>query len=294
MSNTGRFLSVLRMIGKALLLVFCCLATLLAILSAVIKNTLLDESTYVSVTERPGFVEDMTAFVRDELESECLFYDLPFSVIDEALSDARVETFAREYAHNVYETLTTGTALEFPEWQAQPFVDAVNTFFESLPDADRPLDITAADTVGNELSACAFSMLKAGLDEKLLMVGHRVFSHPLLCRLVDWFGWFVTAAVLFATAGLLLAWRQIRYHLYSTALTLGIGSATSFFSFWLLRRYDPASRLALMDSPLKLYVDAVLNAILDEAIYISGWCFGIASVLVLVAIVIQLFPRRAA
>lgn len=292
MANVSKLLSLLRSVCKIVVLFICCLTTLLAILSAVVNCTLLNEETYASLTEREGFLQDMTALVRDELEAECLFYGLPFTVLDDALSSEAIEAFSQKYVQNLYVALRDGKPLEEPAWQSAPFVSAVQRFFDSLPDSEKPLDITAADTIGGELSVCALSMLKAGINDKMLALGHRVFSHPLLLRLSTGFTWFVLIAVLAALFGLILAWRRARYHLYTTAFAIGVTSAVAFFSFWLFRRYDPAVRLALLDSPLKVYVDALLNSVLEQSVYITGCCFAVATGFFLISVIVQFVPYR--
>lgn len=282
-------LAVLRIV----LLVLLCVFFVFTALSAYVRYVLLDKSSYTAFADETAFVTKMTAFVREELEANCLFYDLPFSVLDAPLDEDTVRDYTRQYANELYNALAAGDAVTVPTVDAAPYVSSIKTFFYSLPEEERPLDSeTAADTVGGELAANAQAALKAGFNESLLNVGHRLLGHPLIDRLADMVAVLAVITIAVLAACLAMDIRCLRPAFYNVSLSGLIGGIVIVVPFWLLRQYDLSARLAIMDSPMKLYIDGMLNSIVDGGLAIGWWCFLITAVLFLVAIAVCVWPAK--
>lgn len=292
MSNMRTVLSILRSALSILLTVLLVPMAVLTVLSVVLNETLVHQENYTTAVQTAEFAEQMNGYLRDELESECLFYDLPFSVLDDALSIKRIETFSGEYAATIHDALFNGSDIKTPSWDAQPFVDAVQKFFDSLPQEKKPFDETAAVTVGTELSEYAVGLLKAGVREAFLEKGHQLLSHPLLSVLLHKMSLFLWMTIVCAAGVLLCHWEKWKKGLYAISFALGISSVITAAPLWLLKRYELMERLALADSPLKLYIEAIFNSILFEAAQMTGICFVVSCFLVLLAIVLNCVPSR--
>jgi hypothetical protein len=263
---------------------------MLTLMAAVVKYVILEENSYTAFVADDRFAEDMTAFVRETLESDCLFYDLPFSVLDESVTAEAIGAYSEQYAEKIYDSLQTGEELAVPVLDAAPYVTAVSTFFESLPEEEQPLDNTAADTVGGELAANAAAVLKAGMNDTFLTMGYTVLSHSALKMLGDGFVWLVMTTVGMVVICVFMGIRRLRYQVYAIGFSCLLGATFVFVPLWLLQRYDLSSHLVVGDSPLKLYIDGILNGIVEQSLAIAGWCFFILLLAFLIGIVIAILP----
>lgn len=289
MSNSRKFLSSLRTAVTVLMSIVIFLFSLAAVCSFVFRSLLTNKEIYVQSVHTDAFSEEMTSFLREDLEAECLFYDLPFSVLDTALSAERIDAFVVEYALEIHSALLYGAEIKTPEWDATPFIDAVQQFFDSLPAEEKPFDQTAAVTVGTELSDYSVSFLKAGMPEVFLKKGYQLLSHPMVLSFqkTELFLWAIVAC---AVGLLLCSWGKWKKGLYTLFFSVGMASFTVTASFWLLTRYNIMERIALADSPLKLYIETIFNEALHRALSLSGVCFLIVSGLFLLTVILTVLP----
>ena len=283
----SKFLTVLRILLSVLL----CPIVLLTLLSAVVRFTVYDPQSYTSFVD-DSVAMSLTSFVRDELEAECLFYDLPFEVLDTPLSQQHVKAYAQQYADAMAKALLEGEEFAVPAVDESLYVSSVQAFFDSLPQEERPLDPKAAQTVGKELAAIAQSQMKAGLNDSWLRLAHRYLSHRFLAMLADGFFVLVAAVAVLWLAAVLVSLSHWRQSLYGCAFGSAVGSAFVAIPLFLLFRYGLPERLALMDSPLKLYIDGVLNALIADAIRLTVTVFIVLSVLLLFTVVFCLIPNK--
>lgn len=292
MNKFRTLIPTVRSVMMAILSVFLVLFSLLSILSVVFRSAIVDEENYRKAVQTPSFSEKMKGYMREELESECLFYDLPFSVLDEALVAENIDAFVVRYAEELYSALLNGTAIAISDWDSQPFVDAVQHFFDTLPLEEKPFDPNAAQTVGTELSDYTVFLLKGGIRESFLKMGYKIFSHPLIVKLIEKLTFFFWMAIVCVLGILLCSWSDWRKGGYIISFMLGISSFLALVPFWLLDRYSLMERISLADSPFKLYVESIFNSILHEAITITATCFLVTTGLFLLSIVLRSFSSH--
>ena len=78
---------------------------LLTALSFAVRDAVLDRTLYRDVVRRPSVPSRMIEYAREELEAECLFYGLPFDIIDEALNESVAAVYAESYVDAVYDAM---------------------------------------------------------------------------------------------------------------------------------------------------------------------------------------------
>ena len=285
MNNWQKVLSNLRSVLFFVLVLFASAALVLAILSVAFRSTAMDKENYVKPMQTDRFCESMYGYLREDLESECLFYDLPFSVLDDALKLEQIEAFCGQYAAEIYDALVNGDAVDTPDWETTSFVNAVQRFFDSLPQEERPLDETAAVTIGTEFSEYAAAVLKGGIRDRFLETGRQWLSHPLVRVLAHKTILFWCLTIIGALGAMLCRLKQWRRGAYLLSFALGMSSFATMIPFWLLSRYSLMDKIALSDSSLKLYIETVFNGVLHEAVTITGVAFGLATVLLIATVV---------
>lgn len=268
----------------SLLLVFSVAATLL---SHVLQYALYDRAAYTKAAHSPELIESVHVALLNGLESECLFYDLPFETMKTAVSKEVVETLVTTQTSAVYDALFDGKPLPTLLWDSAAFTQTIQSFFDTLPKQDRPSD-TVAQTIADDLINSLSPILNIGLSDKLLKQGHdmveklsplRVFASltiPLL----------IVSAIL-ATALWLLTPKNIPQRLQSVFGMTFLGFSVVAVPLWLLQWYDLPARLVLGESALKDYVDGVLYQIIDHSVTITSIVFAVSAVVLVASVVFR-------
>lgn len=275
---------------RGLVCVLLCTFFLVTLLSAFVKFTLFDQSEYRAVVEKEGFSEEMAGFVREALEAECLFYDLPFTILDATVTEEFADQFSRAYAENLHEALFEGSEMKIPPVDSELYRAAIVDYFATLPKEEQPLDNDAAATIADAFSQTASLVLQSGISDRLLQPAGRVLTHPLLVQMESSFSHLVTVTGALLIVGLLLGIGCFRRQCYCLCGALTVGSMLFFVPVWLLWKYDLPEKLVLGESPLRLYVDGILYRFFDELWHLAAVAFIVSAVLLLIAIVAHSWP----
>ncbi len=280
--KTARFL-------LSLLLVFSVAATLLAF---VLRYIFFNRTSYTKAAHAPAVIESVHAALLNSLESECLFYDLPFETIKTAVSKEVVETLVTTQTSAVYDALFDGTPLPKVQWDPTTLAQTIQTFFDTLPEQDRPSD-TAAQTIADDLINSLSPILNIGLSDKLLKQGHGIVQKLLPLQS------FSSLAVLWLLLSVALAlglwWvtpKGTAQRLQSVFGMTFFGSSVVAVPLWLLCRYDFPSQLVLGESALKQYINGVLYQIIDYSVILSSVVFCVSAVLLIAAVITKIIPRK--
>lgn len=287
-----RCLSVWHVLGFVLLM----LSLAATILLFCVRHILLDESVYNAIPETDGFVEGMTAYVLEDLNNECDVYDNGdklFEKLEAVVTKDRVEALSRRYAESVYDSLITGEEPEKIAVDSAVYRSAIDAFFATLPAEERPDEESASLTMAKELADSTAAVLQSGLVDKVLPQAHRyIYGNATVQRLSSLFGWAVAATVVLTALNLMWFGSDFRRRAYATAGALFLGSSLVFVPFCLIQQHGIADRLVLGHSPLKLYVDGVVNGLIDGMTAVALWVFIVCGVLLLAAIAALVWPPR--
>ena len=288
------FLSVWHVLGFVLLM----LSLAATVLLFCVRHVLLDESVYHAIPETPGFVEGMTEYVLEDLSNECDIYvngDKLFDRVKTVVTREWVGSLSRHYAESVHDALMTGEQPQKIEVDAAAYRQAIDTFFATLPEEERPQDETTSLTMAEELADSTATVLQSGLVDKVLPSAYRyIYGNATVRRLSSLFGWAVAVTVLLVALNLMWFGSDMRRRSYATAGALFLGSAVVFLPLWLVQRHGIADRLVLGNSPLKLYVDGVLNGLIEGMTSAALWVFVTCAVVLLASVAAVVWPRRHA
>ena len=279
---------VLRPVVQSLLSLLLAVALAVTVLLFGVRGAVYSERLYSRIPDDPAFINGMETYVSEALEAECLFYDLPFETVKQAVTRDRLLELSREYASAVYTSLCSGDELGEFTVDPAPYRAVLDTYFASLPEAERPVDANTSAVLSEELARVTASVLSSGLINRVLDYGHRfVYGDSLLRKVTSYAPWALVLTVLLAALSL-IPWGGWRRRLYATSGAAFIGSALAFVPLWLLQQHDLAERLALGASPLKLYVGGIVNGVVNGMTAAALWVFIgclvglIASIVILV------------
>lgn len=275
--KTARFL-------LSLLLVLSVAATLL---SCVLRYALLDRTAYTKAAHSPALVNSVHTVLLNRLESECLFYDLPFETLKTAVSKETAKTLVTAQTLAMYDALFNGAPLPKVEWDGAALTRTIQSFFDTLPEQDRPTN-DAAQTIAADLINSMSPMLRIGLSDKLLAQGHSSIKKLLpLQSFATITVWLALLSVVLAVGLWLVTPKSTPQRLQTVFGMVFFGSSVVAVPFWLLRWYDLPSRLVLSESALKQYVNSVLYRIVNYSVTVTSVVFAVSAVLLFTAVVLR-------
>ncbi len=271
--------------ARFLLAVVLCAAVVCSLLAFSLQ-AVFDSDVYGEAAETDVFVSALYTEVSEHLESECLFYDLPYDTVIKAMPVQTVQDVSREHITAVYDTLCHGTKLPSVTLDSAPFKRAIDSFFATLPVEERPLDPDASSTIAGELAESTALVMSIGISDKLLSSAHPLFAETSPLRRVTNAGIWLLLAVVVLTAVSLIPFKStLRQRVYGTAGALFIGSAIVAVPMWLFAGLDLPAKIAIGDSALREYVNGVLYTVLGRANTVATVAFVVTAVLLIAAVV---------
>ncbi len=286
----NRFLRSLLHTLVSILLIAC---TAMTVLLWGVNRVVFSETVYSNLAKDTAFTEGMRTYLLDDLEAECLFYDLPFDTVKTVVTAEWVNDLSQEYMAIAYDTLHNGSSTREFSVDPTPYRVVLENFFASLPEKERPLDENVAVTLSKELAQSTQQVLAGGMVNTVLDYGYRfVYGNEPLRRVVDRSGWLAVAVLVLAVLSLLPFGSTWRQRAYATAGSLFLGSTLVFVPLWLLQRYGLAARLALGASPLKLYVTGIVDGMINGMTATAGWIFVGTAVLLVAAVIVLVFHKK--
>lgn len=272
-------------IGRIVLPVLLCLLLIATIASVFLNAIVYEEEVYTTAVCTDSFQDALYSYLRTGMEDECLFYDLPFSILDKGLDGEDIAAVTEEYTKAVYGSLKSGEKKEFPTLSPDPLEREINAYFASGEAEEGLGNSSDSRIIAEEMSKTASAMLYAGVSDTFLDVGHRVFGISILIKFASLMPILIGVTVLFLVLSLLSGIGDFPRQAYRTFGGLTIGASLVFVPVWLLCRYDLPSRLVLGDSPLKLYVNTIFYAITDKMFTVSLWMLVITAILLIASVV---------
>ena len=130
-------------VGRLVLSLLLVLSVAATFLSCFVKYVFFNRSLYVQAAESPAFLQAVNTAFGEVLEADCLFYDLPVDTVKTAISEEQVKETVTAYMTSVYDVLCSGETLASASVDSSLFQKAIDSFFASLPEEERPMDPNA-------------------------------------------------------------------------------------------------------------------------------------------------------
>ena len=269
---------------RVLLAVALCVVSFCAVASAAVQAVVLNPDTYTAYTQRAAFREQMKTYAYTALEDEFLYYNFPLSLCETMLPSSTIDAFAYDYGAAIYRAIATDEGLKTPQLDARPFIHAVEQFYATLPEDERPTDEDAA-AVGNDLANVMQIVLDAGMLSKVVNYADDIIPQPLLHMFADTVWVWIAVAVVLGVVLIALNRKKKVYQLYLTVFACHIGTALFFVPVWLLHRYSLTSRLSVGPSPMKLYLEGIVTSVTEGLQTVALYPLVITALLTVVAVV---------
>ena len=274
--------NVLLAVGRSLLAVALCVL-FAAVMFCLSLKPLFERSVYEKAVATDAVISALHAEVLDHMASECLFYDLPYDTLKTAVPVDMVKTILHERASVVYEALENGAQMSSVIVDPAPFKAAIDSFFNTLPSEERPLDPDASATIAAELAEGVSWVMNMGIGDKLINIVHPLFARA--HRFIDMGVWFLFAVIVLAAVSMLPVKTTLRQRAYSTAGALFIGSALVSVPTWLFAGLDFPDKLAIGDSALRELVNTVLYTAIHRMTLVTTTVFIVCAALLTASVV---------
>lgn len=289
-----RFYSVWAGFGRAVLLVLLALTTAVLLVLVAVRQTLFDRDLLVASAVTPAYVEAVQKAANQNVESECLFFGIDYSYVEDALDTETVQQLSKTYLGDLYDALYSGEAVKELSLSAELFSPGVDAFFASLGEYGSTIDNATRREITQALASTAKAALQSFPYSNILPQLHAyTFGHPLMAQL-DTALWITVllflgslAATVFLGAGNKLT------SLYRAAGSMWCAAALWFIPFSLFMSVDLPEKLAF-DGSLKLLITSLLNAALSRAEWVFGVAFGVLTLFLIVtaALLLHRFCNR--
>lgn len=281
-----------RSIIRAALSVLLLLSVAATLFAYMVNYSLFDTTCYMKAAESPAFTESVHTAVYDQLESECLFYELPFDTMKTVIDKEQINRLVKEQLVSVGNSIVHEKPMADIVLDTAPFVKAIDTFFASLPEDERPLDNNAAQTIANDLVKAIEPVLHFGVGNTLLKSAQGIMRKLLPLKQFTSLGVvLLLGSIVLAVGVWFLAVGPFSHRLYTVAGLLFLGSSVAAVPMWLLRWYDLPSRLVLGQSALKQYINQVIYSLVDHLTIVTSAVVAVSAVLLITTVVLKLKPH---
>lgn len=284
---TKRPVAVLLSLLRGVVCLLMLLSFIVAILSFSFKQVIADRQNYRLAAQAPTLAQELIDHVRDDLETECLFYGLPLDIVDEAVSREMAADYIVQYVDAVYDAVFVSGKLTVPTLDAASFRAPIAQQLEA-----EEVDDAVIDALADEFAAVTAASWRMGLDQKLLSPMHKVMVNPWVVRFLNAGPLLVGVTALLFAAGLLLGMRRIRRQVFSQLGVLTVGSMLLFVPLWLLDDYHLAQKLVLGDSPLRTFFIHLTETFTAQLYSLSLWVMVACCALTVLAVVWVVWPAK--
>ncbi len=287
---------VLLSVSRSVLFVLLMLSFTITLLLFCLLHIVLSDTVYRSMPEDETFVSEMTEIVLKDLEDDvCEFYGFPYEVLRTAVTPEWVKELSRQYTGSLYAATVGGGEVAAPPIDSDAYYRVILDFFNDLPAEERMENPEEeARLLAEECAASTAQVLQSGLVERVIPPAHRyIYGNATVKFAAGLFFPMVGVTALLSLLSLLWFGSTWRQRLYATAGSLFLGSTLLAVPLWLIRRYDLAGNLAIgAKTPLKLYVDGILNGLVERMTTVAVWVFAVCAALLLVSVVAAVWPSE--
>lgn len=284
----AKLLSALARTVLAVLLALTALAGLLSLSARQVYQL-----ARYSAAANDAFYDSLYVAVQDHLQSEALFYGIPYETLQQGVTKPSVRAAVEPSIASVYGTLRGDNTMADIVLPTEPFRAAVQAYFDGLPVEEQPLDPKAAETIAGEVAKSTALVAAAGIGDRTLNLVKPLFSNSSLPkRVADAFWWLVAALGVLTVVSVLPIGRSWRERLQSTAGSLFIGTAMAAVPAFLFARLDFPSKLVIGESALREYVSAFLYELIDSIRTLTLTAFIVAAVLLVITTVILSLQKK--
>lgn len=277
--------------GTALLRGIVCVLVfflfLLTVLSFTLRQTISERESYRRVAQEPALSKKLMQYAWDELEAECLFYGLPVTIIDEAISEKDAADFSLEFIDAVYDTVFISGKLDAPTVDPTLFRAPIAAHL-----AEEDVEEAVIDDLAAEFASVTTAVWQMGLKQSLLSPLHRVVTNVWVRRFLNGGPVLAGITALLVGIGLLLGRRRIRRQTFVMTGTMTVSGMLLFIPLWLLHRYGLPERLVLGDSPMRTFVVQWMNAAIAQMSRTTMWVLIGTAALTLSTAIWLVWPQR--
>ncbi len=282
---------LLSSVARTVLAVLLVLAALLCLLSLSARQVY--QPSRYSAAANDAFYDALYVAVQDHLQSEALFYGIPYETLQQGVTKQTVRAAVEPSIASVYGTLRGENNTADIALSAEPFRAAIQAYFDGLPVEERPLDPKAAETIAKELVKSTALVAASGIGDRTLKLAKPFFADSALPKQVaDGFWWFVAVLGVLTVVSILPLGRSWRERLQGTAGSLFIGTALAAVPAFLFARLDFPSKLVIGESALREYVCALLYGLIDSVRTITLTAFIVMAVLLVITTVILSLMKK--
>ena len=300
----NKLIKILRSVGAVLCALIVVVASILALVSGFVKATLLNKDFYLGLCT-DEYVDELCVFIRKGLESkvnERFGYDaeegteLRRVILEDCVKKENVKLLSTEYLGNLYDYVMGSEQELTVEYGAENF-DPMENYLVSQLEEGESINQDAMDELKTYFAATCTAKLNpfsidsiVALDSVLSGLYGRLVGDGLLARVLNVSSYVYLIIALAALAGVffLSAPKKLFEKIYNSVGVLWCASVVVFVPVIIFAMEDLPGRLLILEhSPTRTLFVGMLRSLIDSLVLPASIFFGVATALLIAAIVLR-------
>lgn len=281
--------TVIKSIFSVILSVLICLSAFVTIATAVVKFRLTNVEHYVETVITDEYVDALYNDVYNNTTIVCENLEVQRDTVMSFVEKDELKRISQENFKATFSSLITGAPLEYERFENEGLKDEISKELQAFADEAGIVDedISEAteltyDYIIDDINATLNYFTQENLDAVSFVSripGLDFISNSLF---------YVCLAVLvvFCVLKFLISGRRRALSAtYNVSFMLWLASACWFIPITVIKVHNIAVNIAIAYSGFRLYVQNLINTVIDSFFGISLWCFIVTSVILVASIV---------
>ena len=282
--------SIIRGFFSVILSIFICLSAFVYVATAVVKFKLADVEYYVKSVITDEYVAALRGDVYENITALCVNLEVKQDTVMSFVYDSDLKRISEVNLRATFSSLMNGTPLEYERFESVDLKDEINRELEEFANEMGIVgeDITEASEITCEYIIDNINTTFAYFTQENMDLVSFVSRIPGLNFIKD-SAFFVTVSVLTVLCVvkfLIMGKRRVRSCFYNVSFMLWLASTCWFAPVAVIKLQNIAMKIAIAHSSFRIYVQNLINAVIDGFFNVSLFAFIISTVLLIASIVL--------
>ena len=280
---------MIKSIFSVILSVLICLTAFVTVGTAVIKFKLMNTAHYTETVVTDEYVSALRDDVYENVSALCVNLEVHQDTVMSFVSDTELKRLSRANFNVVFSSLIEGVPLEYERFESAELKDEIYKELEAFANEAGIVDedITEASELTYEYIIDDINSTLTYFTQDNMNSVSFVSRIPALNFIVNsaFFVALAVLAVLCVIKFLVMGRRSTLSYFYNVSFMLWLASACWFIPVTVIKLHNIAVNIAVAYSGFKVYLQNLINAVIDGFFDVSLWAFIISAVLLVASIV---------
>ncbi len=282
--------SVIKGFLSVILSILIFLSAFVTVATAVVKFKFANVDHYIETVVTDEYVSALRGDVYENITALCVNLEVHQDTVMSFVSDVELKRISQANFRAIFSSLMNGTPLEYERFES---VELKGEIYKELEAFANEVGIVDEDIT--EASELTYEYIIDDINSTLTyFTQDNMNSVSFVSRIpglnfitnTSFFVALSVLAVLCVIKFLLMGKRRILSGAYNVSFMLWLASACWFAPITVIKLNNIALKIAIAHSGFRIYVQNLINAVIDGFFNVSLWAFVISTVLLVASIVI--------